>query len=91
VRLRSVGSRIYTKLFEFGVLVTLSFISLFVFFFFFCAGFWSRSLSFVGSVDELVFGVHMFFFFFFFFFLELLTNGAVRVSPSTHAVNAVLF
>jgi hypothetical protein len=41
VRLRSVGLRIYSKLFEFGELVTLSF------------RFWS-SLFFVGSVDELV-------------------------------------
>jgi hypothetical protein len=45
---------------------------------------------FVGSVNELVFEVPGFFFFFFFFF-ELLTNGAIRVSPPTHAVNAILF
>jgi hypothetical protein len=36
VHLRSVGLRIYTKLFEFGELVTLSFISFFFIFFYLC-------------------------------------------------------
>jgi len=65
VHLRSVGLRIYTKLFEFGELVTLSFISFFFIFFYLC---WFLVLKFL---------------LFFFFFFELLTNGAVRVSPST--------
>jgi hypothetical protein len=59
VRLHSVGLRIYTKLFEFSELVTLSFIFFTVFLCWF--------LEYMC-----------------FFFFKLLTNGAVRVSPSTH-------
>jgi hypothetical protein len=60
---------IYSKLFEFGELVTLYFLFLFFFFsfsFFVCVCvlvFGVPCSSFVGLVDELVFGVLGFFFF----------------------------